>query len=336
MGICYPHLSLEERRNIAKWREAKMAVPEIADRLGRAASTIYRELKRNAYQDTELPNLNGYYAVNAQSMYERRRAVHRKLVIHPELKAAVEEALKSGWSPEQIAGRMRLENHPVRISHETIYRFAYSKEGRDEAFYRHLPEHRRRRRPRGYRRYQRTQVFDSQSLSRRPESITERREFGHWECDLMMFRKEHGKINITSLVERVSRYTVVLRNEDRRSKPIMEALIGGLAPLPSDARQSITFDRGTEFSAWKRLRDGIGTTSWFCDPQAPWQKGTVENTNNRLRRYLPRSTEPTALTNRYLNSICHRLNSTPRKCLGYRTPAEVFESNLIAIRNRLE
>ncbi len=336
MGSHYSHLSLEERRKIAKWLTANMPIAEIADRLGRDASTIYRDIKRNRYTDRELPELDGYHAVTAQDMNERRRAVHRKLVVHPELKAAVEEALRSGWSPEQIAGRMRLENHQVRISHETIYRFAYSKEGRDEAFYRHLPEHRRRRRPRGYRRHHRTQVFDSQSLSRRPERIAERREFGHWECDLMMFRKEHGKINVTSLVERVSRYTVVLRNEDRQSKPIMEALIGGLAPLPSDARQSITFDRGTEFSAWKRLKDGIGADSWFCDPQAPWQKGTVENTNNRLRRYLPRSTDPTALTNRNLRSICHRLNSTPRKCLGYRTPAEVFESNLIAIRNRLE
>jgi IS30 family transposase len=327
---------LEERRKIAKWREAKMPVPEIADRLGRAPSTVYRELKRNFFRDKELPELNGYHAIAAQNMYERRRAIHRKLIPHPDLKAAIEDRLKAGWSPEQIAGRMRLERHPIRVSHETIYRFAYSKDGRAEAFYRHLPEHRNRRRPRGYRRHHRTRIFDSQSLSRRPEHIGERTEFGHWECDLMMFRKEHGKINVTSLVERVSRYAVVMRNEDRQSRPIMEALINGLAPLPADARQSITFDRGTEFSAWQRLKDGMGADSWFCDPQAPWQKGTVENTNNRLRRYLPRSTEPTALTNRYLRSICHRLNSTPRKCLGYRTPAEVFESKLVEIQNRLE
>ena len=152
----------------------------------------------------------------------------------------------------------------------------------------------------------------------------------------MMFRKEHGKVNVTSLVERVSRYAVVMRNEDRQSKPIMESLINGLAPLPADARQSITFDRGTEFSAWKYLKAGIGADAWFCDPQAPYQKGTVENTNNRLRRYLPRSTAPTALTNRYLRSICQRLNATPRKCLDYRTPAEVFETKLMEIQNRLE
>ena len=149
----------------------------------------------------------------------------------------------------------------------------------------------------------------------------------------MEFRRDHGKVNVTSLVERVSRYVVVLRNEDRQSKPIMEALIESLAPLPAEARQSITFDRGTEFSAWSHLKAGIGADSWFCDPQAPWQKGTVENTNNRLRKYLPRSTGPTALTNRFLRSICHRLNSTPRKCLGWRTPAEVFEAHIVETQN---
>ncbi len=251
------------------------------------------------------------------------------------MKAAVESRLKAGWSAEQIAGRMRLERHLIRVIHETIYRFAYSKDGRDEQFYRHLPEHRRRRRPRGSRRHNRAHISDIQSLASRPERISERAEFGHWECDLMMFRKEHGKVNVTSLVKRVSRYAVVIRNEDRQSKPIMEVLIKGLAPLLADARQSITFERGTEFSAWKHLKAGLGAVPWFCDPQAPYQKVTVENTNNRLRNYLPRSTAPTALTNRYLRSICLRLNNTPRMCLGYPTPAEFFESKLMKIRNRL-
>lgn len=335
MGSHYSDLRLDERRKLANWLEAKMPIAEIADRLGRDASTIYRDIKRNRYTDKEIPELSGYHALVAQDKYEQRRAIHRKMVMNPELKTAIGDRLKAGWSPEQIAGRMRLERHPIRVSHETIYRFAYSKDGRAEQFYRHLPKHRRRRRPRGYRRHQRGHIFDTQSLSYRPERIAERSEFGHWECDLMMFRKEHGKVNVTSPVERVSRYAVVMRNEDRTSKPIMESLISGLAPLPAQARQSITFDRGTEFSGWHRLKDGIGTDAWFCDPQAPYQKGTVENTNNRLRRYLPRSTEPTALTNRYLRSICQTLNSTPRKCLGYRTPAEVFESELMEIRNRL-
>ncbi|WP_255509685.1 IS30 family transposase [Oceaniovalibus sp. ACAM 378] len=150
--------------------------------------------------------------------------------------------------------------------------------------------------------------------------------------------EEHGKINITSLVEWVIRYAVVMRNEDRLSKSITEALIRGSRPLPAGARQSITFNLrpGTEFSTSRRLKDGIGADRWFCDPQGRWQKGAVENTNNQLRKYLPRSTEPTALINRYFGAIRHRLNSTPRKSVGFRTSAEVFESELLAIRNDIE
>ncbi len=152
----------------------------------------------------------------------------------------------------------------------------------------------------------------------------------------MMFRKTawEGQRDVASRERQP--LAVVMRNEDRQSNPTMEALNQGLAPLPADARQSITFERGTEFSAWKHLKAGLGAVPWFCDPQAPYQKGTVENTNNSLRNYLPRSTAPTALTNRYLRSICHRLNSTPRKCLDYQTPAEVFKSKLMEIRNQLE
>ncbi len=128
------------------------------------------------------------------------------------MKAAVESRLKAGWSAEQIAGRMRLERHLIRVIHETIYRFAYSKYGLDAQFYLHLHEHRRRRRPRGSRRHNRAHIFNIQSLVNRPERISERVEFGHRECDLMTFLKEHGKVSVTSLVERVSRYAVLMRN----------------------------------------------------------------------------------------------------------------------------
>lgn len=329
MGRCYPHLNLEERRKLANWLDAKIPVKEIADNLGRAPSTIYREIKRNYYSDAELPQLNGYHAMNAQDKYEQRRAVHRKLIRYPEIMAAVRSGFDVGWSPEQIAGRMRLERHPMRVSHETIYRYAYSKDGRAEKFYQHLPRHRRNRRPRGMRKHHGRKFLDELAIKHRPDAIADRVQFGHWECDLVMFRKEFGKANVTSLVERVSRFAVVLKNPDRQSKPVMEGLISSLSPLPKHARRSITFDRGTEFSAWPHLKAGLGVDPWFCDPQAPWQKGTVENTNNRLRRYLPRKSDPTAFTNRYLRSICDRLNATPRKCLGYQTPAEVFRAKLM-------
>lgn len=136
---------------------------------------------------------------------------------------------------------------------------------------------------------------------------------------------------MATLIERKTRYTVLLRNIDRKSKPLMNRLIHEMSPLPAEARRSITFDRGLEFVAWRELEIGMGTRAWFCDPQAPWQKGSVENMNRRLRRYLPRDTAVLQLTPRSMRMMCQRLNATPRKCLGYRTPTEAFRDELIRL-----
>lgn len=169
---------------------------------------------------------------------------------------------------------------------------------------------------------------DHLALRHRPGVVKKRKQFGHWEGDLVMFRKEYGKANLTTLVERVTRFTVILPNNDRQSKPVMSKVVDGLATLPHEARRSLTFDRGTEFSAWEELRDGLGADVWFCDPHAPWQRGTNENTNRRLRRFLPRSTDPLSISRTELASVTKRLNATPRKCLGYRTPTEAFREEM--------
>jgi len=139
-------------------------------------------------------------------------------------------------------------------------------------------------------------------------------------------------MNVTSLIERKTRFAVLFRNGDRRSKPLMTKLIDLLSPLPQPARQSITFDRGFEFIAWRELKKGMGTQAWFCDPHAPWQKGSVENLNGRARRYLPREIPLAALSGSAMKEVCEKLNATPRKCLGYRTPSEVFAEELRKIR----
>lgn len=141
----------------------------------------------------------------------------------------------------------------------------------------------------------------------------------------MIFRRELGPANVATVVERVSRYNVPFRNNDRRSKPIMKNLIRLLSPLPYHARLSLTFDRGLEFVSWRELERGLGAQAWFCDPQAPWQKPTVENTNRRIRRWLPRDTTLLALPAGELNDLAGRMNATPRKCLAFKTPAEVGE-----------
>lgn len=331
MARSFVQFSLDERRTLFHLHHNKIPVAEIARIMGRHRSTIYREIKRNWWHDTEVPQADGYWHMSAHGLATDRRARHRKLVRHDDLRAAVIDRLKDGWSPEQIAGRLRIEpNMSHRICHETIYQYIYSEDGQSEELARYLPERRRQRKPR-YARKARNHAFpDSVSIQNRPDYVNDREQFGHWEGDLMIFRREHGQANIATVVERKSRYTHLLQNNDRKSWPIMNQLIETMSPLPLSARQSITFDRVFEFVGWRELHKGMGTKSWFCDPQAPWQKGTVENTNRRVRRHLPRSVSLLSLPAGAVNAVCERLNATPRKCLGYRTPAEVFREHVFA------
>ncbi|WP_424934448.1 IS30 family transposase [Amaricoccus macauensis] len=323
--MAHRELTLEERRQIEKMLIVKTPISVIAVRLGRHRSSIYREIQRNRYEDTELPNLNGYYGLLAQKTAAERRCRRRKLIRLQDLRAAIEDQLRAGWSPEQIAGRLRHEGGSSYVCHETIYAHVYIQ---SEDLARWLPRRHRKREPRHARR-PRSLVFPAdRGIQQRPEEVKQREVFGDWEADLMIFRKEHGPANVASMVERKTRFAVLFKNNDRRSKPIMNQIITLLSPLPSSARRSITFDRGLEFVSWRDLEIGMGTVAWFCDPQAPWQKGSVENLNGRVRRDLPRDTQLTSISNRSMKAICDRLNATPRKCLGYRTPSEAFREEL--------
>lgn len=327
--MAHIELDLEERRQFYKLVNCKLKMIEIAEIMRRHKSTLYRELKRNFWHDEEVPKAAGYFPVTAQDMANDRRARQRKLIRFPELLDEVVDRLDTGWSPEQISGRLKTEPRaPHNISHETIYQFVYSKEGQKRELGKLLPQRQKKRKPL-YARKARSNIFpDAVSIKNRPDSVNDREEFGHWEADLMIFRRETGNANVATIVERKSRFTVLFKNNDRQSKPIMNKLIERFAPLPFEARQSITFDRGFEFVSWRELDKGMGTQAWFCDPSAPWQKGSVENMNKRARRYLPRTTAVLSVSDQEMKAICDNLNSTPRKCLGYRTPAEVFRENL--------
>lgn len=148
----------------------------------------------------------------------------------------------------------------------------------------------------------------------------------------MIFERAQGKTNIASLVERKTRFAILFRNNDRSTTHLMNRLMDVMEPLPQPARKSITFDRGIEFRNWRKLKPGIGTEAWICDPQSPWQKGSVENLNKRARRDLPHDAPVAALSNRDKKAICDRLNGTPRKCLGWRTPTEAFRDELMKLR----
>ncbi|GAA5662420.1 IS30 family transposase ISRle2 [Brucella sp. NBRC 14130] len=329
MSRLYSQLTLADRRQLHHLVERKVPINEMARQLGRHRSTIYREIRRNTFRDRELPDYDGYYSTVADDIAKERRRRLRKLQRHPQLRDLVIERLKANWSPEQIAGRLLADGLSlVRICAETIYRFVYGKEDKDLGLYRYLPEARRKRRSRGSRKPRDGAFPATCRISQRPDFIGDRSQFGHWEGDLLIFQRDRGPANVTSLVERKSRYTVMIKNQSRHSGPIMNKIIETFSPLPSFARQSFTFDRGTEFAGFRALEDGIGARSWFCDPSAPWQKGAVENTNKRIRRFVPSDTDLTAVSQQHLTYLARHLNDQPRKCLGYKTPTEVFMAHL--------
>ncbi|CDO38561.1 IS30 family transposase [Novosphingobium sp. KN65.2] len=324
MAPPYRQLCLDERETIYRMNEAGMSVSAIAERLDRHRSTIYRELRRNYFYDEDAW-FRGYFPNVAHRIARERRAPGRKLLRHPLLAAYVIEGLQRCWSPEQIAGRLRLEApFSQRVSHETIYRYVYSAEGKRQDLYRHLPWARRCRRPRRARKPRGLQIPAANGIKQRPAEIANRQDFGHWEGDLMAFRQIYGKANLACLVERKSRFAIVWCNPNRGSAGIMAGICQHLAPFPDVLRQSVTFDRGTEFAGFRALHSELKMCSYFCDPKAPWQKGGVENFNGRLRRFLPSDTDIAAMEVPQIEAICHQLNSTPRKCLGYRTPGEVL------------
>lgn len=326
--MAHVELEIEERRLIERLRNARAPVAEIAARLNRHRSTVYRELARNRFTDKENRYLDGYYGMVAQSMAAARRHRRRKLVRMPSLLVSIVDRLRAGWSPEQIAGRLRRDGSGSYACHETIYAWVYSEEGRARELARFLPSRRKRRRMRLGRKSRAAVFPQGRSIHQRPERVADREEFGHWEADLMIFQRSHGNANVTTVVERKTRLTALYRNEDRRSRRVLGRLAGLLGPLPAPARRSVTFDRGLEFLAWRELTKATGIDVWFCDPQAPHQKGAVENANGRIRRWLPSETSIANLPNDTIAQLCAQLNGTPRKCLDYATPAEAFAAEM--------
>ena len=314
----YTQLSLEERCSIARLHEAGQSNRQIAAALDRQPSTIMRELRRNA------GNKVGYRPAYAQAQASARRWTGTRLERDDALRDAVLDRLTAGWSPEQIAGRLARDKGRRIISHETIYRFVYAqlKRTNDTAWRLYLP---RAKLKRGWRTKGGWPRSEGKcSIHDRPAAIAQRQTPGHWEADCMLFRTPGPGILIVH--ERHSRITVALAQTCLKADPIAHSLIQMLEAFARQLRQSITFDNGTEFSQHQRVAQQLGLKTYFCDPRAPWQKGGVENAIGRLRRALPTKTDLAALPEIQLNAIIASYNHTPRKCLGFETPAEIFNS----------
>jgi IS30 family transposase len=320
----YTHLKLDERKKLYVMKKEGKPVTEIALVLSRHKSSLYRELARNT-ADFKV----GYLPDEAENMAkERKSKLMPKLDRQPDVKEFVIEKLKDGWSPEVIAGRAKLAMTPFRICHETIYQFIYGDEGHQLGLYKFLLRGRPKRGLVHGRKTQKAKIPNRISIHDRPAHIATRDEFGHFEGDLTFFANNQS-MNLGVVVERKTRLVGLIKNESKRTAIVMRGIFNKLAEMPNFARKSITFDNGLEFVRHSILKKFMGIDTYFCDKHSPWQKGQVEQTNSMLHRYLPKNSNLKEVSWAQIEIIENRLNNRPRKCLGFKTPAEAFNEQLL-------
>jgi IS30 family transposase len=316
-------LTLAEREEISRSLVTGHSIRAIAARIDRAPSTVSREVERNGGKA-------GYRANQAdRAAWDRARRPKRcKLARERSLAVIVADKLRLFWSPEQIAGWLK-HTYPGdesrQVSHETIYRslFIQARGALKKELLEHLRRTRGMRRSRHY--TQKTaihgKIVDAISISERPACIEDRAVPGHWEGDLV-FGSSNSQI--ATLVERQTRYAMLIKLDGKDSQTVVKALIKNARKLPQELYKSLTWDRGTEMHAHKRFTMASDIQVYFCDPQSPWQRGSNENTNGLLRQYMPKGMNLSSLSQHQLNAIARQLNERPRKTLGFQTPAEKF------------
>ena len=323
MGKSYGHFSLKERCTISRLSQTGKAIRQIAAIMDRAPSTITRELVRNS------GTLVGYQPAYAEQQANSRRWKGSRLLRDADLQAVVLNRLGQGWSPAQVSGRMKKENKCQVISYESIYRFidAQIRRTKDYSWRHYLPRGKSKRGWRGRKGGSPVDHIEGRvSIERRPAYINKRRQSGHWEGDLMLFAKYGQAVLVTH--ERHSRLLWVSRQPSKAAEPVASKLAELFSALPTSLRRTITFDNGTEFAYHHRLHS-LSMRTFFCDTHSPWQKGGIENAIGRMRRGLPRKTDLATLSDQRLLSLVRCYNHTPRKCLNYKTPAEVFSLDLL-------
>jgi len=280
---------------------------------------IYREIVRNRCAAEYRPD-------SADRIAWVRKLRGSKIQRSILLRDYVGDRLAMGWSPEEIAGRMELDAVDEIVSAESIYRSVYSSAGRQAGWPRYLAQRKAKRGRRRRNGRREPSIPNRISIDQRPVEAEARSTFGHWEGDLMHFRRQ--KDILLTLHERCSRLTLAGRLHSKDATDTADAIIDKLAALPANAVQTITYDNGGEFARHQRVKDAIGLRAFFCDPHSPWQRGGIENANGRIRRDLPRKTRLTDYDDTDIDDIVWMLNSTPRKCLGFNTPIEAFASQL--------
>jgi IS30 family transposase len=320
-------LSLADREEISRGAFAGASVRSIAMQIGRSPSTVSRELKRN-----EGRNKYRAAAADSHAWAQARRPKLCKLAMHHRLRCFVARKLRLQWSPEQISAALRLEfpdDERMQVSHETIYRslFIQARGVLKKELKQHLRTRRRMRRSQTADTTGRRigGITDPISIRERPAAVEDRAIPGHWEGDLLS--GSHNS-HIATLVERQSRFTMLVKVDGKDTESVVSALIKKVRKLPVQLRRSLTWDRGNEMAQHKAFTVATDVQVYFCDPQSPWQRGTNENTNGLLRQYFPDGTDLTQFSQTALDKVALRLNQRPRKTLGFITPAVMLETVL--------
>jgi IS30 family transposase len=317
-------LTLAEREDISRALVAGHSIRSIATSLQRAPSTVSREIGRNGGSEN-------YRASQAdEAAWARaRRPKLCKLVMHRALARWVAEKLQRHWAPQQIAGWLKHcnpDDTSCQVSHETIYRTLYiqSRGALKKELLAHLRRTRTMRRSRHH--TQKTddhgRITGTVSISERPASVDDRAVPGHWEGDLLFGDKNS---QIATLVERQTRYVMLVKVPRRDTVTVIDALIKHAHKLPRELYKSLTWDRGSEMAGHRRFTLATDVQVYFCDPYHPWQRGSNENTNGLLRQYFPKGIDLSGVTQAKLNAVARELNERPRQTLGFETPAERFQ-----------
>jgi len=323
-------LTLAEREEISRGLASGRSLRSIALRLGRAPSTISRELARNG-------GLRSYraYAADEAAWDRARRPKRCKLALNRPLATAVARLLRQGWSPWQIAGRLRRcyphdETH--RVSHETIYKtlFIQARGALKKELVAHLRRSRAMRRSRHHSQKggNHGQITGAVSIRERPAEAEDRAVPGHWEGDLLMGANNS---QIATLVERHTRYCLLVRVGSKDTETVVNALIKQARKLPRELYRSLTWDRGKEMADHQRFSLATDVKVYFCDPQSPWQRGSNEQINGLLRQYFPKGMDLSSIHQNKLDAVARQLNGRPRQTLNFETPAERFNQCVASI-----
>lgn len=312
----YTQLSVTDRRRLYTFIDMGLPVSEIALKLSRHRSTIYREISRNHDSGLYLPIIAQHKALE-----RARNGRTTKLKSNGVLRDYVIRSLEKGWSPEQISGRMKHQALSFYVCPETIYRHIY--QSNNKSLYHYLTYKKPGRRKHFGRKHHLCRYGNPYLITQRPEEVNTRTRFGHWEGDTIEFKGNKSKV-VTTLVERKTRMVFLLKNESKHSRGVMEKIQTKFENLPKKMVKTITFDQGCEFADHQYIEKNMNCDVYYCETHSPWQKGSNENMNGRLRRYLPKNAKIELITQKELDLIADKMNRCPRKCIGYKTPKELF------------